>query len=297
MVFDGHWVVLLGFIGFGGHGMLTLEQRIAQFYDTSSGLWEQTWGEHMHHGYYGVDGKIEELLSWGQALPQPGVLPEATPQILDVGCGIGGSSLYLAGRLQAEVKGITLSPVQAQRARERAQMAGLGARVEFAVANALAMPFADNSFDLVWSLESGEHMPDKQQFLQECCRVLRPGGKLILATWCHRPTPPALSPTEQDLLQRIYDVYCLPGVISLPDYKLLAEQLPLSQVQTADWSIAVAPFWDIVIDSALNPLTILGILSGGWTTIQATWALGWMAEGYRNGLIRYGLMSGIKTAS
>jgi tocopherol O-methyltransferase len=288
--------------------MLTLEQRIAQFYDASSGLWEQTWGEHMHHGYYGPAGDqpkqrrqaqidlIEELLGWGQALPESAGWPATPPHVLDVGCGIGGSSIYLAGRLQAQVKGITLSPVQAQRARERAQAAGLGARVEFAVANALEMPFPEASFDLVWSLESGEHMPDKHQFLKECCRVLRPGGKLILATWCHRPTPPALTPPEQDLLQRIYDVYCLPGVISLPDYRLLAEQLPLTQVQTADWSTAVAPFWDVVIDSALTPQTIWGILTGGWTTIQATWALGWMAEGYRNGLIRYGLLSGIKTA-
>jgi tocopherol O-methyltransferase len=286
--------------------MPTLEQRIAQFYDASSGLWEQTWGEHMHHGYYGADGTqpkqrrqaqvdlIEALLHWAQVFPER--LPTHSDlQVLDVGCGIGGSSIYLAGRLRAQVQGITLSPVQAERAKQRAQMAGLGETVRFTVANALTMPFADASFDLVWSLESGEHMPDKLQFLQECCRVLRPGGRLILATWCHRPTPPALTGAEQELLQRIYDIYCLPGVISLPDYAQLAKQLPLEQVQTADWSTAVAPFWDVVIDSALNPQTIWGILSGGWSMIQATWALVWMAEGYRNGLIRYGLMSGVKT--
>jgi tocopherol O-methyltransferase len=287
--------------------MLTLEQRIAQFYDHSSGLWEQTWGEHMHHGYYGPEGLqakprrqaqidlIEELLTWAQASSSLGSSsPGSSPQVLDVGCGIGGSSLYLAGRLQAQVQGITLSPVQAQRAQERAQMAGLGQRARFQVANALAMPFADESFDLVWSLESGEHMPNKQQFLQECCRVLRPGGRLILATWCHRPLPPELTAAEQDLLERIYEVYCLPYVISLPEYQQLATDLPLRNLQTADWSTAVAPFWDVVIDSAFNPQTIWGILSGGWPMIQATFALGWMAEGYRSGLVRYGVLSGVK---
>ncbi|MFM7278422.1 MAG: SAM-dependent methyltransferase, partial [Microcystis aeruginosa] len=85
---------------------MELYQRIADFYDSSSGLWERIWGEHMHHGYYGRGGKIkldrrqaqidliEELLTWG------GVT--GANQILDVGCGIGGSSLYLAEKFHSQ---------------------------------------------------------------------------------------------------------------------------------------------------------------------------------------------------
>jgi SAM-dependent methyltransferase len=139
-----------------------LYQRIQQFYDASSGLWEQIWGEHMHHGYYGPGGKlrkdrriaqidlIEELLAWA------GV--EQADCILDVGCGIGGSSLYLAAKYGAQVDGVTLSPVQAARATARSREAGFGDRARFQVADALHLPFADDTFDLVWSLESGEHM-------------------------------------------------------------------------------------------------------------------------------------------
>ena len=54
------------------------------------------------------------------------------------------------------------------------------------MADALEMPFPDESFDLVWSLESGEHMPDKEKFVSELTRVLRPGGRLILVAWTHR---------------------------------------------------------------------------------------------------------------
>ena len=152
-------------------------ERIQVFYDESSSLWEQVWGEHMHHGYYGPDSSngpdgragspqeaqrilIEKILDWsGVSAAQP------TPQsILDVGCGIGGSTLYLASKYRAQATGITLSPVQATRATARAYTAGLGEHVQFQVADALAMPFADNRFDFVWSLESGEHMPDKGQF-------------------------------------------------------------------------------------------------------------------------------------
>ncbi len=277
----------------------TLSQQIQQFYDTSSGLWEQVWGEHMHHGYYGPTGQqakprrqaqidlIEELLAWGQ-VQQP-------QQILDVGCGIGGSSLYLAQKYQANVTGITLSPVQADRAQARAREAGLSAQSEFKVADAQQMPFADASFDLVWSLESGEHMPDKTQFLQECCRVLKPGGLLLVATWCHRPTPPELTWSEQRLLNDIYRVYYLPYVISLPGYADIAQTLPLSGLQTADWSTAVAPFWDEVITSALDLQVLIGILKAGLQTLQGALALSFMSRGYRQGLIRYGLLKGTKT--
>lgn len=286
----------------------TLKSQIQQFYDASSGLWEQVWGEHMHHGYYGPTGKekkerrqaqidlIEEMLNWAE-VRNLGTTPEPCPQILDVGCGIGGSSLYLAHKYNAQATGITLSPVQAKRATQRAQEAGLGTEVQFQVADALDMPFPDHSFDLVWSMESGEHMPDKEKFLQECYRVLKPGGTFLMATWCHRPITPAtgeLTADEQQHLQEIYRVYCLPYVISLPEYEAIARHLPLQNIRTADWSDAVAPFWDIVLNSAFDPKAIIGLLQSGWSTIQAALSLGLMSRGYRSGLIRFGLLCGTK---
>ena len=84
----------------------------------------------MHHGYYVPEDRtdhqqaqidlIDEVLKWAGAT-------EATSMV-DVGCGIGGSSLYLAEKFGAQVTGITLSPVQANRARERARAAGLSAK-------------------------------------------------------------------------------------------------------------------------------------------------------------------------
>jgi len=276
-----------------------LNQQIQEFYDASSGLWEQVWGEHMHHGYYGADGSlkkdrreaqidlIEELLQWAEVEP--------AANILDVGCGIGGSSLYLAAKFRASVTGVTLSPNQASRATQRARAAGLSESTRFLVADALEMPFADHSFDFVWSLESGEHMPDKPKFMQEMCRVLKPGGKLLMVTWCHRPiNEQPLTADEQKHLQEIYRVYCLPYVISLPEYEQIARSLPLRNIHTADWSTAVAPFWDVVIDSAFNPTALLGLLFSGWKTIEAALSLGLMKDGYDRGLIRFGLLSATK---
>jgi tocopherol O-methyltransferase len=279
----------------------TLYQRIQQFYDASSGLWEQTWGEHMHHGYYGPNGAIkkqrrqaqidlnEEFLAWGEVT--------AAAQILDAGCGIGGSSLYLAERYQAHVVGITLSPVQAQRASERAAAAGLSAQTEFHVADAQNTPFEDQRFDLIWSMESGEHMPDKQAFVQECYRLLKPGGRFLMATWCHRPTDSLAGPLtaeEQRLLEGIYRLYALPYVISLPEYEAIAADCGFQHIRTADWSTAVAPFWDRVIESVFSWDAITGLLKAGWPTIQGTFALSLMRQGFQQGTIRYGLLTGLR---
>lgn len=285
----------------------TLIEQIQQFYDASSSLWEQVWGEHMHHGHYGQDGKqkkdrrqaqidmIEELLQWGASNEKSNFWPPTS--ILDVGCGIGGSTLYLAEKFHATATGITLSPVQAQRAKERADVVNLSQSTNFIVANALEMPFADESFDLVWSLESGEHMPNKQKFLQECYRVLKPGGTIIMATWCHRPVGSSdgqLTDDERRHLAEIYRVYALPYVISLPEYEAIAQKVGFHNICTADWSTSAAPFWDIVIESAFDPKVIINLLFSGWTTIQAALSLELMSRGYERGLIKFGLVGGNK---
>lgn len=282
-----------------------LYQQIQQFYDTATGLWEEVWGEHLHHGYYGPLGKerkdrrraqvdlIEELLVWsgvsGEAVAKP-------PQrILDVGCGIGGSALFLADRFGATVTGVTLSPVQAQRARDRAAAAGLVRKTDFQVADALQLPFPEGYFDWVWSLESGEHMPDKRRFLSESVRVLRPGGRLICATWCHRPTDwVPLNGVELGLLQSIYRLYGLPYVISLPEYGAIAQEVGLENIRMVDWSEGVAPFWDEVMASALQPGVWLGMVQAGLPTLLGALAIPLMREGYGRGLIRFGVFCGTK---
>jgi tocopherol O-methyltransferase len=282
-----------------------LEQKIQSFYDASSALWERTWGEHMHHGYYGPQGNlpkqrqqaqidlIDECLRWANIT--------TAANILDCGCGIGGSALVLAERFRSRVVGITLSPVQAERAIERARAAQLDGDhppcATFQVANALHTPFADQSFDFIWSMESGEHMPDKVGFLRECYRLLKPGGKLLMATWCHRSTDSlagSLTRAEHQQLNWIYRVYGLPYVIALADYADIAQHCGFQQVQTADWSQAVAPFWDEVITSALAPTALVGILQAGMGTLQGALALVAMRQGFQSGLIRYGLLQGVR---
>ncbi|MQL95407.1 hypothetical protein Taro_028076 [Colocasia esculenta] len=102
--------------------------------------------------------------------------------------------------------------------------------VSFQVADALEQPFPDEQFDLVWSMESGEHMPDKMKFVSELARVAAPGGIIAIVTWCHRdllPSEKSLRPDEVSLLKRICDAYYLPAWCSAADYVKIAESLSL----------------------------------------------------------------------
>ena len=244
-----------------------LKRGIASFYDGSSALWERVWGEHMHHGYYPAGSKrkdhvqaqsdmIDEVLLWarggGEAAPR---------RVLDVGCGVGGSTRHIARAFGCDGVGITLSPYQAKRANELSAAAGLGDQLSFQVADALEMPFPDESFDLVWSLESGEHMPDKEKFVSELTRVLRPGGRLILVAWTHRDLVAGeaeLRPEEQRLLRRISRAYYLPRWCSVADYTRLLTAKGMGGMRRDDWTSNVARFWPAVIASSFRPKSILG---------------------------------------
>ncbi|KAL4576734.1 hypothetical protein LXL04_012833 [Taraxacum kok-saghyz] len=281
-----------------------LKKGIAEFYDESSGVWENIWGEHMHHGFYDPDAVVQisdhrsaQIRMIEQALVFASVPEESEKKprsIVDVGCGIGGSSRYLSRKYGAVCVGITLSPVQAQRANALAAAQGLANKVSFEVADALNQPFPDGKFDLVWSMESGEHMPDKLKFVSELDRVASPGGTIIIVTWCHRDLSPgeeSLLPEEKKLLDKICDAFYLPAWCSTSDYVKLLQSLSLEDIKSADWSDNVAPFWPAVIKSALTWDGLTSLLQSGWKTIRGALVMPLMIEGFKKGVIKFSIIT------
>ncbi|XP_065852128.1 probable tocopherol O-methyltransferase, chloroplastic isoform X2 [Euphorbia lathyris] len=277
-----------------------LKKGIADLYDESSGVWEDIWGDHMHHGFYdtGVDvsgslsdHRAAQIRMIEEALCFAGVPEEKRPKnVVDVGCGIGGSSRYLAKKYGAKCVGITLSPVQAERANALAAAQGLSDKASFQVGDALEQPFPDGQFDLVWSMESGEHMPDKEKFVGELVRVAAPGGRIIIVTWCHRnlsPSEESLQTWEKDHLKKICDAYYLPEWCSADDYVKLLNSLSLEDIRTADWSEYVAPFWPAVIRSALTWKGLISLLRSGLKTIRGALVMPLMIQGFKKGVIKF----------
>jgi SAM-dependent methyltransferase len=111
--------------------------------------------------------------------------------ILDVGCGIGGSTRRLSFETGCRATGIDLSDEYIHTAQRLTQLLNMQDRVSFQAASALALPFDDNSFDGVWSLQMNMNVDDKLSWLGETCRVLKPGGRAVLYEVCgSKKTPP-----------------------------------------------------------------------------------------------------------
>lgn len=164
-------------------------------------------GEHIHHGYWENDSQTKEeaQVNLIQLLLRISKVGDNST-VLDVGCGIGGTSRYLASTLGCTVTGITISTKQVEIANRltKAEAAkdqeknevesdvdgfiklGRG-KVRFIELDAEKMGdfFAGQggSFDAVWISEALSHFPNKALFFENTSKVLRPGGKLALADW------------------------------------------------------------------------------------------------------------------
>ncbi|HEX5079755.1 MAG TPA: class I SAM-dependent methyltransferase [Geminicoccaceae bacterium] len=116
-------------------------------------------------------------------------------RLLDVGSGIGGPARYIAERFTARVTGIDLTAEFCDVAQHLTQALGMDDRVDFKQGDALAMPFADASFDGAYSINVAMNIRDKAGFYAEIHRVLRPGGWLALAELAQGPNGSPAYPT------------------------------------------------------------------------------------------------------
>ena len=105
----------------------------------------------------------------------------AGDRVLDVGSGIGGPARYFAHRFGCRVTGIDLTPEFCDVARALTRMLALESRVDFEVGDAVSMSFADAAFDGAYSMNVSMNIEDKRALYREICRVLKPGGWLVLS--------------------------------------------------------------------------------------------------------------------
>ena len=283
---------------------------------TEEQILEYYWGEHIHLGYYTddvlargagtllgckvkdfVEAKldfVEEMAIWAGCA-------EKTPRtVLDVGCGIGGASRHLAKGFGegTSVTGITLSPKQVARATELAEQQGV-LNADFRVMNALAMDFPDNSFDLVWACESGEHMPDKKKYVEEMVRVLKPGGTLVIATWCQRDDRgEPFSARELTNLNYLYKEWAHPYFISIDAYaELVGGTGKMGGIDTDDWTRQTIASWRHSVWAGVwDPLPVFSRPKVWYKTVRDIVCLERMHRAFDVGLMQYGMIKAVKTA-
>lgn len=166
--------------------------------------YESDWHHHMHFGFdrdlpkggNPTEHLVKYLAALAGLLPgSPGLAgkPAHAPRVLDAGCGVGGSAIWLTQEAGCRCVGITLMENQARLARGfaaargvlpvRGASAGAGEVpcVRFVVNDFTLPAFKPGTFDAIWAVESFDHAPDKEQWIRGMHALLRPGGRLIIA--------------------------------------------------------------------------------------------------------------------
>lgn len=200
-------------------------------------VWHSGTSLAFHFGYYADDVHEHKhaLANANQVLARIARVKNGD-RVLDAGCGIGDSSFWLATHYSAQAVGITPVRAHVLAAREIAQHRSLNDRVSFCEADYTKTSFQDSSFDVVWALESLCHAPSKVAFYREAARLLRPGGRLVVAEYVRasRNFEP-----ETDLeIREWLDGWSIPDIDTSREHLAAAQSVGFVDVRLDDYTIA-----------------------------------------------------------
>lgn len=178
----------------------------------------------MHMGFWDNEtkGLIDALIKENQILAkQVGI--NSNDRVLDAGCGVGGSSIFLAKNYGCNVTGITLSHEQVKHAKKYAETENVNELTTFLVSDYTKVPYKENSFDVIWAIESVCHANNKEDFLKESYRLLKKGGRIIVADGFQSKSP--MSESEKALLKRSFKGWGVNSLeIDIAFHEFLKEQ-------------------------------------------------------------------------
>jgi tocopherol O-methyltransferase len=259
--------------------------KVREHYDLVSPYYHSLWGEHIHHGYWirGDESKETAQVQLIEHLADAaGVQPDA--QILDVGCGLGASSIYLVRRYRTKATGITISTVQVEMANKAAETAGVNATV--LLMDAEAMTF-DKSFDVVWSVESISHYQDIPKFFISAAKLLKPGGTLAITDWFKRK---GLTLREHKKFLHDLEHGMMVELQTMEDYARYMAAAGLKVVRREVLNKNCAKTWDFCLD-IIKDKSLWGLAAQyGPAFVRFLRAFKDMRAGFASGNFIYGLM-------
>jgi MPBQ/MSBQ methyltransferase len=192
---------------------------------------------------------------------------------------------------------VTISPQQVARA---TQLTPDGVTAAFRVDDAMALSYPDASFDVVWSVEAGPHMPDKAVFAKELLRVLKPGGLLVVADWNQRDDRKIpLNTWEKPVMKQLLDQWSHPAFSSIEGFSELLEATGYvkGEVTTADWTVETLPSWlDSIWQGIVRPAGLVKFgVSGLIKSLREVPTILLMRLAFGAGLCRFGMFKATRS--
>ncbi|MBI4438358.1 methyltransferase domain-containing protein [Candidatus Woesearchaeota archaeon] len=206
--------------------------------------------------------------------------------VLDIGCGIGGTSIWLSKNYRCKVTGITISPVQAELAKKLAQSEALPLKPVFGVTDANSLKL-HQKYDVLWAVEMISHLKNRKAFLTTCAQGLEDKGKLVIADWFK----------EQGIGREKYKRCIYPiekgMMVSLstsPEYIAILENSRLKLRYLEDISDNVKKTWDVCIGIIKSARFWNLATRQGKDFVQFLNAFHSMRRGFASGALRYEVM-------
>ncbi len=266
------------------------KSEIRTHYDLLTLFYRLMWGRHIHHGLWDAD----ESPQVAQTRLIDRMIDDAEIQrgarVLDVGCGMGGSSIYLARELGCHVTGITLSGVQRGWATRTAWWRGVRRQVEFLRQDVETADFPPRSFDVVWSIECLEHLFDKPAFFQRAAGWLRPGGVIAFCTWLAGDEP-----HSAESIRQVYDVcegFFCPSLPTAREYEEWLVAAGLQGIRGAKLTPKVTRTWEICMDRVDRSRVRWLARCFGVSMTRFLDRFDTILNAYRSGAMDYGLFIG-----
>lgn len=212
--------------------------KVNKYYDSTvidyKAFWMGSEDQAMHFGYYDERTKShkDSLLKMNEVLAGLASISR-NDKVMDAGCGYGGSAVWLAKNKGCEVVGLTVVPYQVKKAKEFAEKNNLLNKVSFRQEDYAHTSFPDNSFTVVWGLESIVHAESKKDFVNEAYRVLKIGGRILISDCMLRENPP-LSDTEKLIIDPWLRGWAMPSLLSPNEYKNLLEGSGFKNIKIYD---------------------------------------------------------------
>lgn len=224
--------------------MTSKQQHVIDYFDQTHNDYRLLWGIDRHLGLHcgfsdeQVRGHDQAVLHMNQVLASMAGI-SASDRVVDAGCGIGGSALWIAEHIGAAVVGVNINPRQIEQARQLAKERRLDKRVQFHVADFCATRLAGESFNIAWALESACYAEDKRLLLRELWRLLKPGGRLVVADgFLARPTR---SKDEGRLVERWRRGWAIPSVACASEFRGWLRDAGFRQIRFEDITRHVVP--------------------------------------------------------